>query len=123
MSSTLDRDSDALRTGIHFLTAVLLVVGIFTSVKMPLSQSLINLLLLVGFAAVYFAGSIYAEQWPRPMHYLWISILTVLWGADLFVAPAAIYLVFVMYFLYLTVLDMTAGILCVIGATVLTIVV
>lgn len=123
MSSTLDRDSDALRTGIHFLTAVLLVVGIFTSVKMPLSQSLINLLLLVGFAAVYFAGSIYAEQWPRPMHYLWISILTVLWGADLFVAPAAIYLVFVMYFLYLTVLDMAAGILCVIGATVLTIVV
>ena len=62
MSSTLDRDSDALRTGIHFLMAVLLVVGIFTSVKMPLSQSLINLLLLVGFAAVYFAGSIYAEQ-------------------------------------------------------------
>ena len=90
---------------------------------MPLSQSLSNLLLLVGFAAVYFAGSIYAEQWPRPMRYLWISILTVLWGADLFVAPAAIYLVFVMYFLYLTVLDVTAGILCVIGATVLTVVV
>lgn len=123
MSSTLDRDSDALRTGIHFLTAALLVVGIFTSVKMPLSQSLINLLLLVGFAAVYYAGSIYAEQWPRPVRYLWISILTVLWGADLFVAPAAIYLVFVMYFVYLTVLDVAAGILCVIGATVLTIVV
>ena len=123
MSSTIDRDTDALRTGIHILTAGLLVVGIFTSVRMPLSQAVINLLLLVGFAAVYFAGSVYAEYWARPLRYLWLCILTVLWVADLFVAPAAIYLVFAMFFLYLTVLDMAAGIACVVGASVITVVV
>lgn len=123
MSSTIDRDTDALRTGIHILTAGLLVVGIFTSARMPLSQAIINLLLLVGFAAVYFAGSVYGEYWARPVRYLWLCILSVLWVADLFVAPAAIYLVFAMFFLYLTVLDMAAGIACVIVASIITVVV
>lgn len=100
MTSTLDQrsvESDALRNGIHVLTATLLVVAIFMTVRLPLWQGVLNLLLLVSFAVVYFGGSAYMEALPRVARYGWMVILTVLWLADIAVAPAAIYLVFSLY--------------------------
>ncbi|OFP66595.1 ATPase [Corynebacterium sp. HMSC074C01] len=126
MTSTLDQrsvESDALRNGIHVLTATLLVVAIFTTVRLPLWQGVLNLLLLVSFAVVYFGGSAYLEVLPRVARYGWMVILTVLWLADLAVAPAAIYLVFSLYFVYLYVLEMIPGVICVIAATVMTVLV
>ena len=126
MTSTLDQrsvDSDALRNGIHILTATLLVVAIFTTVRLPLWQGVLNLLLLVSFAVVYFGGSAYVESLPRIAQYGWLAILSVLWLADMAVAPAAIYLVFSLYFVYLYVLEMIPGIICVLVATVVTVVV
>ena len=89
-----------MRNGIHILTATLLVVAIFTTVRLPLWQGVLNLLLLVSFAVVYFGGSAYVESLPRIAQYGWLAILTVLWLADMAVAPAAIYLVFSLYFVY-----------------------
>lgn len=124
MMSTIDQrspDTEALRNGIHILTATLLIVAIFTTVRLPLWQAVINLLLLTAFAVVYFAGSVYVEQWPRGARYLWLVILTVVWLADMFVAPAAIYLVFALFFLYLYVLDLYAGVVCVAIATIISV--
>lgn len=110
-------DADVLRNGIHVLTATLLVVAIFASMRMPLGDAIVNLSLLTAFSGIYFGGSMYMESWPRGARYMWLFVLTGIWAIDLFVAPAGIYLVFVLYFLYLRVLDMAWGIIAVIFAT------
>ena len=111
-----------MRNGIHILTATLLVVAIFSTVRLPLWQAVINLLLLTAFAAIYFAGSVFLEQWPKGVRYLWLVILSVVWMADMFVAPVAIYLVFALFFLYLYVLDLYVGRVCVIAATAISVI-
>lgn len=110
-------DTEAFRNGIHILTATLLVVAILTSVGLPLRQAILNLVLLAAFAVVYISGSIYIETWPRPAAYLWLIILSVIWVADTMVTPAAIYLVFALFFLYLYVLDLGMGSVFVVVAT------
>ena len=110
-------DVDVLRNGIHILASTLLVVSIFSSVRMPIDQAFINLILLSAFAGVYFGGSLYVDRWHRGAQWLWILVLTGLWGIDLFIAPAGIYLVFVLFFLYLRVLDMSWGIFLIIFTT------
>ena len=112
-----------MRNGIHILTATLLVVAIFTTVRLPLWQGVLNLLLLVAFAVVYFGGSASLEALPKIARYGWLGILTVLWLADMAVAPAAIYLVFSLFFVYLYVLDLVPGIVSVVVATVVSVVV
>ncbi|MCK6161754.1 sensor histidine kinase [Corynebacterium simulans] len=126
MMSIIDQrssETEALRNGIHILTATLLVVAIFSTVRLPLWQAVINLLLLTAFAAIYFAGSVFLEQWPKGVRYLWLVILSVVWMADMFVAPVAIYLVFALFFLYLYVLDLYVGIVCVIAATAISVII
>ncbi len=98
------------------------MVAIFSTVRLPLWQAVINLLLLTAFAAIYFAGSVFLEQWPKGVRYLWLVILSVVWMADMFVAPVAIYLVFALFFLYLYVLDLYVGIVCVIAATAISVI-
>lgn len=110
-------DTEAFRNGIHILTATLLVVAILTSAGLPLRQAILNLVLLAAFAVVYISGSIYIETWPRPAAYLWLIILSVIWMADTMVTPAAIYLVFALFFLYLYVLDIGMGSVFVVVAT------
>ena len=93
-------------------------MAIFTTVRLPLWQGVLNLLLLVAFAVVYFGGSASLEALPKIARYGWLGILTVLWLADMAVAPAAIYLVFSLFFVYLYVLDLVPGIVSVVVATV-----
>ncbi|MDN6236541.1 MAG: histidine kinase, partial [Corynebacterium flavescens] len=114
-------DTEAFRNGIHILTATLLVVAILTSVGLPVAQAVLNLVLLAAFAVVYISGSIYVETWPRPAAYLWLIILSIIWVADTMVTPAAIYLVFALFFLYLYVLDIGVGSVFVVVATLISV--
>ncbi|WP_035107452.1 sensor histidine kinase [Corynebacterium camporealensis] len=118
MTSRLDEpENDALRNGIHVLTAILLVVAIFTTVQLEPSLAVINLFLLTAFAVVYFAGSMYVETMPRVARWGWVAILTIIWVADMFIAPAGMYLVFALFFLYLYVLGPVFGVAAIILAT------
>ncbi|WP_286953629.1 MULTISPECIES: sensor histidine kinase [Corynebacterium] len=114
-------DTEAFRNGIHILTATLLVVAILTSVGLPVAQAVLNLVLLAAFAVVYISGSIYVETWPLPAAYLWLIILSIIWVADTMVTPAAIYLVFALFFLYLYVLDIGVGSVFVVVATLISV--
>lgn len=105
------------------LTATLLVVSILSSVQLPLSQAVLNLVLLVAFAAVYFGGSVYLETMPKTARSVWLGMLTILWLADMAVAPVAVYLVFALFFLYPYVLDVVAGVLCVMATMLISILV
>ena len=108
---------DVMRNGIHILTATILVVAILMSVQMPLPAAALNLLLLTVFAALYFVGSFYMERMSFAFKLGWLTSLTVVWIVDIFVAPAGIYLLFVLFFFYLRVLGMVWGAIAVIFGT------
>lgn len=113
----LNSDAEVFRNGVHILTAVLLVVAIFASMRMPLDLAIVNLLLLSSFAAIYFGGSLYMDRWTLVPRILWLVALTGVWVLDLLVAPVGIYLVFALFFVYLRVLDDMWGVTMVIFAT------
>ena len=109
--------ADVLRNGIHVLTATILVAAILTSVRMPLEQAAINLVLLALFAVVYFAGSFYLDRMSFTWKLVWLTGLTIIWITDILFAPAGMYLLFVLFFFYLRVLGMVWGVIAVIFGT------
>lgn len=121
MDTSLTTESDALRNGVHILTTTLLVVAIFTVVSMPMSSAVSTLMLLSTFAIIYFGGWNFLERWTLGPKMLWLVVLTVTWFAAMLIAPAAMYLLFSLLFLYLFVVDDWRGILMVGFATALSI--
>ena len=127
MSYSLDQDeleaiessegAEIMRNGVHILTATILVVAILMSVRMDLSLAVLNLALLSLFAGLYFVGSYYLERMTGVWKLAWLIALTVVWIADILVASAGIYLLFVLFFLYLRVLGMVWGSISVIFGT------
>lgn len=127
MSYSLDQDeleaiessegAEIMRNGVHILTATILVVAILMSVRMVLSLAVLNLVLLSLFAGLYFVGSYYLERMTGVWKLAWLIALTVVWIADILVASAGIYLLFVLFFLYLRVLGMVWGSISVIFGT------
>lgn len=127
MSYSLDQDeleaiessegAEIMRNGVHILTATILVVAILMSVRMDLSLAVLNLVLLSVFAGLYFVGSYYLERMTGVWKLAWLIALTVVWIADILVASAGIYLLFVLFFLYLRVLGMVWGSISVIFGT------
>ncbi len=127
MSYSLDQDeleaiessegAEIMRNGVHILTATILVVAILMSVRMDLSLAVLNLVLLSLFAGLYFVGSYYLERMTGIWKLAWLIALTVVWIADILVASAGIYLLFVLFFLYLRVLGMVWGSISVIFGT------
>ena len=127
MSYSLDQDeleaiessegAEIMRNGVHILTATILVVAILMSVRMDLSLAVLNLVLLSLFAGLYFVGSYYLERMTGVWKLVWLIALTVVWIADILVASAGIYLLFVLFFLYLRVLGMVWGSISVIFGT------
>ena len=127
MSSSLDQreleslesseGADVMRNGIHILTATILVVAILMSVRMSLAAAAFNLVLLSVFAALYFVGSFYMDRMSYALKLVWLAALTVVWIVDILVAPAGIYLLFVLFFFYLRVLGMVWGVIAVIFGT------
>ncbi|TNL94651.1 sensor histidine kinase [Corynebacterium tapiri] len=106
-----------MRSGIHIFTAVLLLVAIATSFQMSLVDAALNLIVITAFAAAYFLGSISVDTWSETARQGWMVLLTGLWIAEMFVAPVGVYLVFTLYFVYLQLLDDTAGVMSVLFAT------
>ena len=127
MSYSLDQDeleaiessegAEIMRNGVHILTATILVVAILMSVRMDLSIAVLNLALLSLFAGLYFVGSFYLERMNNAWRLAWLIALTIVWIADILVASAGIYLLFVLFFLYLRVLGMVWGSIAVIFGT------
>ena len=127
MSYSLDQDeleaiessegAEIMRNGVHILTATILVVAILMSVRMDLSLAVLNLVLLSLFAGLYFVGSYYLERMTGVWKLAWLIALAVVWIADILVASAGIYLLFVLFFLYLRVLGMVWGSISVIFGT------
>ena len=127
MSYSLDQDeleaiessegAEIMRNGVHILTATILVVAILMSVRMDLAIAVLNLALLSLFAGLYFVGSFYLERMNNAWRLAWLIALTIVWIADILVASAGIYLLFVLFFLYLRVLGMVWGCIAVIFGT------
>ena len=127
MSYSLDQDeleaiessegAEIMRNGVHILTATILVVAILMSVRMDLAIAVLNLALLSLFAGLYFVGSFYLERMNNAWRLAWLIALTIVWIADILVASAGIYLLFVLFFLYLRVLGMVWGSIAVIFGT------
>lgn len=109
--------AEIMRNGVHILTATILVVAILMSVQMSLPLAVLNLLLLSVFAALYFVGSFYLERMNVAWKLAWLVALTVVWIADILIASAGIYLLFVLFFLYLRILGMVWGSIAVIFGT------
>ena len=109
--------ADVMRNGIHILTATILVIAILMSVRMSLAAAAFNLVLLSVFAALYFVGSFYMDRMSYALKLVWLAALTVVWIVDILVAPAGIYLLFVLFFFYLRVLGMVWGVIAVIFGT------
>lgn len=116
MHPSLTTESVVLRNGLHILTTALLVVSILTSVNMGMNEAVANLMLMSAFAAIYFGGWAYLERWTIAPRLLWLAGLTVVWFASLLIAPAAMYLVFSLFFLYQFVIDDWRGVVMVIFA-------
>lgn len=117
----MSTESEVLRNGVHILTTALLVIAIFTSVNMPMDLAISNLMVLSTFAAIYFAGWTFMDQWNQGAKAMWLGILTVMWFCDMLLAPAGMYLVFTLFFLYMRVFEDWRGVVLTCFATALSI--
>jgi signal transduction histidine kinase len=114
-----------LRVGLHVLVAALLALVVLRVLLVPSPFGWLALLLSLVFAAVYVAGALVARlpsARRRVGGVLWISALTLVWVALVFLVPEAAYLVFPLFFLYLHVLPPTTGPVAVVAATIVAIV-
>jgi signal transduction histidine kinase len=114
-----------LRVGLHVLVAALLALVVLRVLLVPSPFGWLALLLSLVFAAVYVAGALVARlpsARRRVGGVLWISALTLVWVALVFLVPEAAYLVFPLFFLYLHVLPPTIGPVAVVAATIVAIV-
>ncbi|MHA2790047.1 sensor histidine kinase [Corynebacterium sp. S7] len=116
-------DHRALDTGVHALTITLLAVSAIAAVGYPFDRAAIHLVLTALFGFLYFYGAYYRSGWAEWIQILWVFALTGVWVVELFVSPVAVYWVFILFFLYLRVMDDWRGIASVIAALVISIVV
>ncbi|UDL84582.1 sensor histidine kinase [Corynebacterium uberis] len=107
----------SLQNGIHILTSVILVVVIASSLRLDLSNAVLNLLLSAMFGFIYFFGSNLWEQWAPPAQWAWIACLSGLWLAMVPVTDIGIYLILPLYYVYLRVLDDYRGVIAVVVST------
>lgn len=113
----------ALDTGIHALTVSLLLVAVLAAVSYPLDRAAIHLVMTFVFGFLYFYGSYYRQSWPEWAQILLLFGMTGVWIIELFVSPVAMYWVFILFFLYLQVMDDWRGIAAVVFSLAVSIVV
>lgn len=116
-------DHRALDTGVHALAATLVAVSVVAAVGYPLERAAFHLVLTVLFAFLYAYGAIHRARWSEPVEILWVFALSGVWAVELFVSPVSIYWVFILFFLYLRIMDDWRGIACVIVALALSVIV
>ncbi|WP_144785817.1 sensor histidine kinase [Microbacterium sp. BH-3-3-3] len=108
-----------LRVGLHALFGGLLALVV---ARVLLTNGSMLALVLAGvLGVVYLAGLWVARSGRSRRSVVWVSALTVVWAALVWLVPEAAYLVFPLFFLYLHVLPGVAGPLAVVGTTALTI--
>ncbi|WP_257159913.1 sensor histidine kinase [Corynebacterium cystitidis] len=106
----------AFDTGIHALTVTLLLVAVLAAVGYPLDRAAIHLVMTFVFGFMYFYGAHYRRRWPEWAQILWLFGMTGVWIVELFVSPVAMYWVFILFFMYLRVMDDWRGVTSVIFA-------
>ncbi|GAA1480840.1 sensor histidine kinase [Gordonia sinesedis] len=109
----------ALRWGLHVLAVVLSVVVVVRCLVADPVQVAAAVLAIV-WLGVYFAGIAIIGR--RGWTLGWLLTLTLLWLAQLALSPEAVYLVFVLFFLYLRLLGRTGGLVAVAVSTAVAIV-
>lgn len=109
----------ALRWGLHLLAVALTVVVVMRAVLAGPGQYAAAVIACC-WLAVYFAGGLLVSR--RPLVWAWLGALTVLWAVDLTLFAEAVYLVFVLFFLYLHVLPRIVGSIALIASTAVAIV-
>lgn len=73
----------------------------------------ISALMLLTYAAAFFAHAVTAPAWRRTLRWVWVLALTVEWALLVSLTPFAAYLVFPLFFLYLELLPEPAATLAV----------
>ncbi|TPW77704.1 sensor histidine kinase [Schumannella soli] len=101
-----------LRSGLHVLSAALLVLVVVRVVVVRADTLWLSLGCAVLFAALYIAGAGVARV-AAPSRVVagaaWLAALTSVWAGLLVLVPEAAYLVFPLFFLYLHVLPRAVG--------------
>lgn len=131
--STLAPVFAGLRYGLHALLVGLTVFAVARAMVIASPHAMIALYAAVAFVAVYAWGALAARQGrnarvagahpvaeqgsPRWMPVLWVMALTAIWVVLFWAAPDGAYLVFPLFFLYLHVLPLAAGIIAILITT------
>ncbi|AKK04191.1 sensor histidine kinase [Corynebacterium epidermidicanis] len=112
-SETIQRSNDVL------IGALVLMVGF--SALTSKDDTLATLTTLLAFSGVYYWGALVLELRAQWRTLIWLLALVGLWVVLLPMQPLAVYLVFPLYFLFLTVMPDFRGVTAVLGATVVAI--
>lgn len=111
-----------LRTGLHILFVVLVVLVAGRAIFAPSGHVALKLILSVLLLVVYGAGGLIAQfRRRRPPALIWLATLTCLWCALIWLTPDAAYLIFPMFFLYLHILGGSYGATAIITTTLISI--
>ena len=108
-----------LRVGLHSLLVGLAVFAVARAFVSGSPHALSALVAATVFVTLYAVGVLVARsgRGSRPLAMLWVGGLTAIWAVLLWAAPDGAYLVFPLFFLFLHVLPMPAGIGAVVVAT------
>ncbi|MGV8885437.1 MAG: histidine kinase [Microbacteriaceae bacterium] len=115
-----------LRAGLHVLFASLTTLVIASAILTPTRLSVAVVVMACVFLGSYAAGGVVsraARRGKRIPALIWLTLITVQWAVLVWLSPAAAYLVFPLFFLYLHVLGRRVGTLVVIATAGIAIVV
>ncbi|WHU49412.1 sensor histidine kinase [Gordonia sp. L191] len=114
-SSPLAPVFTALRLALHAMAAVLAVVVAVRAVSSEGTTSVTAVTLAALWLAIYASGMVLVRS--SPAGWWWLAALSLVWLGCLSVSADAVYLVFVMFFLYLHLAGMRWGTACVAVST------
>ena len=116
-------DNRALDTGIAALTVALLLVSLGGVFRMHISQAVTLVLLIITFGGIYSFGALQMRRWNAIARVLWMLALTAVWVAAMFLAPVAVYWVFILFFLFMRAFNGWYGVVGVVGVLAISILV
>lgn len=103
----------------NILTTVLLVTCLFSLVSEERRFAMYGVIAIAVFGFVYTWGITRCKTYKQLT--IWALILTIIWVGMLPFVPVAIYLLFTLFFIYLTIAPDIRGVIAVLGATIISI--